>query len=235
MWKSLDFNNLACPPNFAAGTHSTNEAGDALNISGRGKVESQQQVFHYVYTQITGDFVMTARLDGVDFAGFLSNQGRAALLLTPDITATRQRAGLWLVDLQRLPSFARSDRLAHGQPPTPTATSRSTGTGARYLKLTRTGNTYQAAASVDGGATYAAGAVAHVHRRPAARPCTWASRSARAATPCSASATFSDVQIRDPAGNDMIGTEQFHGRDRHRARDRAAAAAPRPRVDLASR
>ena len=84
MWNSIDFN--ACSPNFAAGSHSTNENGDALNISGRGKVESQQQVFHFVYASITGDFVMTARLDGVDFAGFASNQGRTGLLLTPDIT-----------------------------------------------------------------------------------------------------------------------------------------------------
>jgi len=52
VWKSFDFN---AAPNFAAGSHSTNESADALNISGRGKVESQQQVFHYVYTQITGD------------------------------------------------------------------------------------------------------------------------------------------------------------------------------------
>ena len=72
VWKAVDFNSA---PNLAAGTHSTNEGGDALNISGRGKVESTNQVFHYVYTKITGDFVFTARLDGVDFAGLVATRG----------------------------------------------------------------------------------------------------------------------------------------------------------------
>ena len=73
---------------LAAGTTSTNEDGNALNISGRGKVESSQQVFHYVYASVSGNFTITARLDGVDFAGGASNQARAGLLLTPDIAAT---------------------------------------------------------------------------------------------------------------------------------------------------
>jgi hypothetical protein len=53
VWRSIDLDNLAVSPQiFAAGATSTNETGDALNISGRGKVESTQQVFHYVYTPI---------------------------------------------------------------------------------------------------------------------------------------------------------------------------------------
>ena len=78
MWRSIDFDNLAVtPPIFAGGSTSTNENGDALNISGRGKFESAAQVFHFVYASVTGDFMFTARVDGVDFAGLASSQARA--------------------------------------------------------------------------------------------------------------------------------------------------------------
>ena len=76
------------PPIFAGGSTSTNENGDALNISGRGKFESSAQVFRFVYANVTGDFTITARLDGVDFAGLASSQARAGLFLTPDFTPT---------------------------------------------------------------------------------------------------------------------------------------------------
>ncbi len=210
VWKSLDFNNLTVTPQiFAAGSHSTNEAGDALNISGRGKVESQQQVFHFVYTEISGDFVMTARLDGVDFAGFLSNQGRAALLLTPDVTASGNALVYGSSIYNAIPSFARSDRLAAGSA-NANSNITTTGTGARYLKLTRTGNTYQAAASVDGGATYVAGAVrTFTAGLPETVYVGFAISSS--SNTISASATFSDVQIKDPAGDDKIGIIRFDG------------------------
>jgi hypothetical protein len=159
VWRSFDFDNLAVSPQiFAAGSTSTNETGEALNISGRGKVESTQQVFHYVYTPISGDFVMTARLDGVDFAGFTSNQGRAGLLLTPDIAATGSALVYGSAIYNATPSFARSDRITAS-----TANANSniavTGSGSRYLKLARTGNTYRASASLDGGATWVDGSV----------------------------------------------------------------------------
>jgi len=210
VWKSADFNNPPVnPPILAAGSHSTNEAGDALNISGRGKVESQQQVFHYVYASVTGDFVMTARLDGVDFAGFTSNQGRAALLLTPDITATGNNFVYGSSIFNATPAFARSDRLAAGGA---NANSNITvsGTGARYLKLTRTGNTYQAAASLDGGVTYATGAVrTFAAGLPATVYVGFAISSS--SNTVAASATFSDVHVRDPAGNEIIGPNEFTG------------------------
>ena len=85
-------------PTSPRGSHITNEDGDAVNVSGRGKVESAQQVFRFVYANVTGDFMMTARLDGVDFAGLASSQARVGLLLTPDITATGQQLHLRLGD-----------------------------------------------------------------------------------------------------------------------------------------
>jgi pectate lyase len=207
VWKAVDFNNGA---NLAAGTHSTNEAGDALNISGRGKFESTQQVFHYVYTKIKGDFVFTARLDGVDFGGLTSNQGRAALLLTPDIAATGTSLvyGSTMFNASTTP-FGRSHRLAVGSNNSNSSIS-VTGTGARYLKLTRTGGTYTAAASLDGGVTYV---VSSTQTFTAGLPdelfvgFAMSSSSNTAA----ASATFSDVQIRDPAGNLLVAPNSFTG------------------------
>ena len=210
VWKSLDFNNTTVTPNIlAAGSQSTNEAGDALNISGRGKVESTQQVFHYVYTPISGDFVMTARLDGVDFAGFLSNQARTGLLLTPDVTQVGNALIYGSSIYNATPSFARSDRIAAGGA-NANSNIATSGTGARYLKLTRTGNTYQAAASVDGGVTYVAGSV---RTFTAGLPDTVlvGFMISSSSNTVNASATFSDVKIKDPAGNDKIGTIHFTG------------------------
>jgi pectate lyase len=207
VWKAVDFNS---PPNLAAGKHSTNEAGDALNISGRGKVESTNQVFHFVYTRLSGDFVFTARLDGVDFAGFTSNQGRAALLLTPDITATGTGLvyGSAMFNASTTP-FGRSDRLAAGGNNANSAIA-VTGSGARYLKLTRTGNTYIASASLDGGATYVNGATRTITGGLPEELFVGFAISSSSNT-VAASATFSDVQIRDPAGNLLVAPNSFTG------------------------
>jgi pectate lyase len=207
VWKAVDFDNGA---NLAAGTHGTNEAGDALNISGRGKFESTQQVFHYVYTKISGDFVFTARLDGVDFAGLTSNQGRAALLLTPDITATGTGFvyGSTMFNASTTP-FGRSHRLAAGSNNSNSSIT-VTGSGERYLKLTRTGNTYTAAASLDGGATYVASSTQTFGAGLPEELFVGFAMSSSSNT-AAASATFSDVQIRDPAGNLLVPPNSFTG------------------------
>jgi pectate lyase len=208
VWKAVDFNNA---PNIAAGTHSTNEAGDALNISGRGKVESTQQVFHYVYTKITGDFVFTARLDGVDFAGLTSNQGRAALLLTPDITATGTNFiyGSAMFNASTSP-FGRSHRLAAGSNNSNSSISGVTGTGERYLRLTRVGNTYTAAGSLDGGVSYVAASTQTFAAGLPEEVFVGFAISSSSNT-VAASATFSDVQIRDPSGNLLVAPNAFTG------------------------
>jgi len=211
VWRSIDFDNLAVSPQiFAAGATSTNESGDALNISGRGKVESTQQVFHYVYTPIAGDFVMTARLDGVDFAGFTSNQGRAGLLLTPDVAATGNALVYGSAIYNATPSFARSDRLGVGAANANSNIVVSGGTGVRYLKLTRTGNTYRASASLDGGATWVDGAV-RTFTTGLPETVNVGFMISSSSNTVSASATFSDVTIKDAAGNDKIGPIRFTG------------------------
>ena len=146
VWKSIDFNNLTLnPPILAAGSHGTNEAGNALNISGRGKVESTRRCSTTSTPSVTGDFVMTARLDGVDFAGFTSNQGRAALLLTPDITATGNTFVYGSSAFTAAGTTLRAQRSARGRHRQCNGTLAVTGTGARYLRLTRIGNTYEPA------------------------------------------------------------------------------------------
>jgi len=208
VWKSIDFNNGA---NTAQGTHSTNEDGTALNISSRGKVESTQQVFHFVYASVTGDFVMTARLDGFDFGGLVSNQGRTGLLLTPDLVPTGNNfvyASSTLATTSPV-SFLRTHRLAAATSNSNSAIA-ATGTGVRYLKLTRTGSTYLAAASADGGVTYVSSAVQTFTAGLPASVFVGFMISSSSNT-ASASATFSDVHIRDSAGNEIIGPNEFTG------------------------
>ncbi len=210
VWRSIDFDNLAVTPQiFAAGSTSTNETGDALNISGRGKFESAAQVFHYVYASVTGDFTFTARVDGVDFAGLASSQARAGLLLTPDVTQTGTALIYGGTMIVGDGTYRRTDRLAVGN--SATSNINATGTGARYLKLTRTGNTYQSAVSLDGGVTYLTGAVrTFTAGLPPAVNVGFAINSSNN-TSISASATFSDVHIVDPSGNEIIGPDEFTG------------------------
>ncbi|HEV7605949.1 MAG TPA: chitobiase/beta-hexosaminidase C-terminal domain-containing protein [Steroidobacteraceae bacterium] len=209
VWHGIDFNNLAVNPAvLAAGTTSTNEEGNALNISSRGKVESTQQVFHFVYAPVSGDFTITARLDGVDFAGQVSNQGRVGLLLTPDLTPTGTSLIYGSAVYAANSAFLRSDRIAVGS--NSNSTINATGTGARYLKLVRTGSNYRASASLDGGVTWTDGAL-----RPftAGLPETTyvGFMISSGSSTVSASATFSDVHVRDAAGNEIIGPNQFSG------------------------
>jgi pectate lyase len=206
VWRSIDFDS---PPVFAAGSTSTNETGDALNISGRGKFESSVQVFHFVYASVTGDFTISARVDGVDFAGLASSQARTGLLLTPDVAQTGTALIYGGTMIVGDGTHRRTDRIAVGT--SATSNINVTGTGARYLKLTRTGNTYQSAVSLDGGATYVTGAVrTFTAGLPPAVNVGFAINSSNN-TSISASATFSDVRIVDPSGNVIIGPDEFSG------------------------
>lgn len=210
VWRSIDIDNLAVtPPIYAAGSTSTNDSGDAVNLSGRGKFESGAQVFRFVYASVAGDFVMTARVDGVDFAGLTSTQARAGLLFSPDLSATGSDFIYGGTMIVADDTYRRTDRIAVGNSATSNIT--VTGTGARYLKLTRTGSTYQAAVSLDGGASYVSGAVrTFTAGLPETVYVGFAVNSSNN-TSISASATFSDVHVRDGAGNLLIGPNEFTG------------------------
>jgi pectate lyase len=210
VWHSADIDNLTVnPPILAAGSTTTNENGDAVNISGRGKFESAAQVFRFIYASVSGDFVLTARLDAVDFAGLASSQARVGLLLTPDFTQIGTNliyGGTMVVGDGTL---RRTDRITVGN--SAASNVNVTGTGQRYLKLTRTGNAYQAAFSLDGGATYTN---ASTRTFTAGLPQTvfvgFAVNSSNNAS-INAAATFSDVHVRDSAGNQIIGPNEFTG------------------------
>ena len=195
VWSSIDINNLAVnPPIFANGSTSTNENGNAVNVSGRGKFESTAQVFRFVYASVTGDFTFTARLDGVDFAGLASNQARVGLLFAPDLTTTGTNflygGGMVVGD----GTYRRTDRIAVGN--SATSTINMTGTGARYLKVTRVGNTYTPSFSLDGGVTYVnASTRTFTNPLPETLYVGFAVSSSNN-TSINASATFSDVHIR---------------------------------------
>ena len=210
VWSSIDINNLAVnPPIFANGSTSTNENGNAVNISGRGKFESTAQVFRFVYASVTGDFTFTARLDGVDFAGLASNQARVGLLFAPDLTATGTNflygGGMVVGD----GTYRRTDRIAVGN--SATSTVNMTGTGARYLKVTRVGNTYTPSFSLDGGVTYVnASTRTFTNPLPETLYVGFAVSSSNN-TSINASATFSDVRIFDAGGTLLIGPDQFTG------------------------
>ncbi|HEY1283568.1 MAG TPA: chitobiase/beta-hexosaminidase C-terminal domain-containing protein [Steroidobacteraceae bacterium] len=210
VWHSIDIDNLAVnPPILAAGSTTTNENGDAVNISGRGKFESTAQVFRFVYASVSGDFTITARLDGVDFAGLASSQARVGLLFTPDFTATGTNflyGGAMVVGDG---TYRRTDRIAVGN--SATSNVNVTGTGARYVKLTRTGNTYQAAFSLDGGTTFVAASVrTFTNPLPDTLFVGFAVNSSNN-TSISAAATFSDVHVVSSTGTLLIGPNEFTG------------------------
>lgn len=206
VWRSIDIDHA---PNTAAGSTTTNEDGNAVNISGRGKFESSAQVFRFVYAEVSGDFTFHARLDGVDFAGLASTQARVGLLMTPALAATGTDFLYGGTMVVADGSYRRTDRIAVGGT-AGTSNVTVSGSGQRYLRLVRTGNQYQAAFSLDGGATYvAASSRTFSAPLPEKLYVGFAVNSSHNTT--SASATFSDVHIRDAAGNLLIGPDQFTG------------------------
>ncbi|HEX5160968.1 MAG TPA: chitobiase/beta-hexosaminidase C-terminal domain-containing protein [Steroidobacteraceae bacterium] len=209
-WHSIDIDNLAVnPPVHAAGSTSTNENGDAVNISGRGKFESTAQVFRFVYASVTGDFTFSARLDGVDFAGLASSQARVGLLFAPDLTTTGTGfiyGGAMVVGDG---TYRRTDRIAVGNSATSNVT--VAGTGARYVRITRTGNSYQAAFSLDGGASYVSAASRTITAGLPDTLYVGFAVSSSNNTSISASATFSDVHVLDANGVELIGPDEFTG------------------------
>lgn len=206
VWRSIDIDS---PPNFAACSTTTNENGNAVNITGRGKFESSNQVFRLVYAEISGNFTFTARLDGVDFAGLANNQARVGLIFTPNFSAT---GGDFLYGGALLAgdgTHRRADRLATGGS-AGTSTVNLTGNGVRYMRIVRTGNQYQTAFSLDGGVTYTA-AAARTFAAPLPELLYVGFAVSSASSSLSAAATFSDVHIFDGNGNLLIGPDEFTG------------------------
>ncbi|KAA6351681.1 Pectate lyase [termite gut metagenome] len=136
----------------SGGSYTPN--GSEITVTGKGKFESSDQSFSFVYQEITGDFVMTAKVNGYN-DGKGDNSSQAGLMLTPNITATGN-------DFLHALSGMRDDKITFSYSQRVTAEvaagrgtlSGATGSGDAYLKLERVGSTYKASYSLDGGNNY---------------------------------------------------------------------------------
>ncbi|MBN1525385.1 MAG: hypothetical protein JW904_12930 [Spirochaetales bacterium] len=184
-WVNADIGSAAGVTSESAGTYT---------ITGTGKFESSQQTFRYMYTEITGDFTMTARVESFTAT---SNQGWAGILMTPNNAASFSTG----TDMLFSASIKRGDgtwyyghRLAAGATLTKNAMTAPSGSGNTYVKLVRTGDSYSASYSLDGGSTWGA---ATTNSFAAALPATLYVGLCVNSGSSSASATavFSDVMI----------------------------------------
>lgn len=198
VWQSTDIG-------AADGSATANEAGDAVTITGQGKFESGGQQFHFVHTEVTGDFTITARLDEVDFAGVTNGQGRVGVLFAPDLTTAATDflyAGAMVVADG---TYRRTDRLEAGNSGTTTVSPE--GDGDVHVRITRTGDQHQAAFSADGGATFTPAST-----RTFAEPLpdtVQVGLAVNSGGDVQGSATFSDVTITDGDGDVLVGPDEF--------------------------
>jgi hypothetical protein len=136
----------------AGGSYTPN--GSEITITGKGKFESNDQSFTFVYQEVTGDFVMTAKINSyADGKGDGSSQ--AGLMIVPDITATANDFIHLLAGTRdNLTTFSYSQRVTAEVAAGRGTLSGATGSGDAYLKLERVGSTYKASYSLDGGNNY---------------------------------------------------------------------------------
>lgn len=136
----------------AASGFSASENG--ISITGRGKYESGAQMFSYVYKEITGNFVITAKIEKYT-TDKNSNQSQAGVLFTTDINDTGTNLLHALSGAgQNLAAFFYSHRLETGKNGSRGNLTTTSGSGDIYVKLQRIGNKYSASYSADGGETY---------------------------------------------------------------------------------
>ncbi len=138
-WASLNFGS-------ASGKHISN--GGSIDITAKGKFENSREEFYFVYKELVGDFVMTVRLDNYT-AVSTTNQAAAGLFLSSlgsdFVFAFSAKGGN---------GYNYSHRLAAGGNASRGSLYATDGEGSVYLKLERSGNTYKASYSSDGGITY---------------------------------------------------------------------------------
>jgi pectate lyase len=199
VWTSVDVDSPARPAN---GQSVVGEAGDAVTITSHGRFESADQAFHFVYASVEGDFTITARVDELDWGALQNTTARAGVLLTPDRTAVGTDFVYGGAMLRGSGDYRRTDRLSAGATAA-TSEVEVTGDGETYVQLTRTGDRYQAAFSLDGGETWE---VASPRTFGAGLPDTVdvGLAVASGSDAISATATFSDVRIVDGDGNPIV-------------------------------
>jgi hypothetical protein len=139
------------------GTNSSGSytySGSEISITGTGKFESKDQGFTFVYQEVSGDFVITAKLNSYT-TGSDSNQSRAGLLFASDLSATTGNDLIYAFSGKGGDGkYHSSYRLASGEAAVRTDLASVTGSGDVYVKLERKGNTFEASYSLDGGKNY---------------------------------------------------------------------------------
>jgi hypothetical protein len=201
-WTSVDIG-------AAAGTTTVNTSS-SVTITGSGSTNSGGQVFRYVYTQITGDFTFTARLDAADFNS-TSDANRIGLLLAPDLVDTTGNLFRYgAVFFRGNGSYVRGQRVAEANSGT-SAITPGAQTGDTYLKLQKISGTVVASVSRDGGVTYVASNATNTFT-PALLDTVYVGFHVNGATTDggTGSATFSDVLIVGADGTTvLVGPNQF--------------------------
>ncbi|KAA6345714.1 hypothetical protein EZS27_006742 [termite gut metagenome] len=178
-----------------SGNGSYTPNGDQITIDATvGKFTSADQKFIFVYREVTGNFVFTAKLDNHTAPG-ISNQSRAGLLFTPDITQTANNFMYAFVSKGADGGYHSAHRIKVGD------SSRS-GVGTAqssdntYFKLERNGDKYITSYSTDGGAIYGNSKTNTFDPGlPNSLSVGFAINNGDAST--EATATFSDVKIND--------------------------------------
>ncbi|KAA6345072.1 Pectate trisaccharide-lyase [termite gut metagenome] len=179
----------------SSGSYTPN--GSAITLTGTGKFETKDQGFTYVYQEVSGDFVITAKLNSYTTSSD-SYQSRAGLLFASDLTKTTDNDLVYAFSGKGGDGkYHSSYRLTSGVLAVRTDLASTTGSGDVYIKLERKGNTYEASYSLDGGKNYSnPGPSPSVTFSPALPDKLYvglAVNSANAKT--TATATFSDVKI----------------------------------------
>ncbi|KAA6345069.1 Pectate trisaccharide-lyase [termite gut metagenome] len=136
----------------SGGSYASN-GSDMITMNGKGKFESGKQSFTFVYQEISGDFVITAKLNSFTNATS-SNQAEAGLLLTPDISKEDGQFIYGFGGKGGNGVYNYSCRLSAGVDRGSGTLTAPTGSGDVYLKLEKEGAIYKVSYSLDGGTTY---------------------------------------------------------------------------------
>ena len=129
--------------------------GSQLTLTACGKFESGTQTFGFVYKEVTGNFVATAQVDSYT-ALKETNQALAGLLVTPDVATASSGDFIHAMAAKGLAKFYYSNRAeaagkaGKGELSAPEATTGSS----PIIRLERSGDTFTASYSLDGGATF---------------------------------------------------------------------------------
>ncbi len=145
-WKWISYGGSTVLPATSSGV---------LTLEANGKFEGSNQVFGFVYQEVTGDFVATVQVDSYETAS-TSNQSLAGLMITPDFAAAGADFLHCMAAQGHSTTFYRSTRMVSGSSNRGGLTAPDAiNEGVKpILKVTRSGNECTLSYSRDGGVTF---------------------------------------------------------------------------------